>query len=70
MDVMNDFLRFVDNNSTPNGCQIDCPKLYFLPKFKRIEPPKPTEKVFKQKALSCLVNEFSSALALPDCTVV
>ena len=53
-DVMNDFLRFVDNNSTPNGRQAD----YFLPKFKRIQPPKPTEKDFDHEALSCLVNEF------------
>ena len=58
-DVMNDF----DNNSTPNGRQADskCPTFYFLPKFKRIEPPKPTEKDFDQKALSCLVNEFNRA---------
>lgn len=55
-DVMNDFLKFVDNNSTPNGRQADsrCPIFYFLPKFQRIEPPKPDEKDFDKKAFMLL----------------
>ena len=49
-DVMNDFLRFVDNNT---GHQADskCPTFYFLLKFRRIQPPKPTEKDFDHKAV-------------------
>ena len=52
----------VDNNSTPNG-QADshCPTFYFLPKFRRIEPPKPSEKDFNEKVSCCLVNEFNRA---------
>ena len=62
-DVMNDFLKFVDNNSTPNGRQADsrCPTFYFLPKFQRIEPPKPCEKDFEEKMSGCLVSEFNRA---------
>ena len=62
-DVMNDFLKFVDNNSTPNGRQADsrCPTFYFLPKFRRIEPPKPDEKDFDEKLSCCLVREFNRA---------
>ena len=62
-DVLNDFLEFVDNNSTPNGCWADsrCPTFYFLPKFRRIEPPKPDEKDFDEKVSCCLVNEFNRA---------
>ena len=62
-DVMNDFLKFVDNNSTPNGRRADsrCPTFYFLPKFRRIEPPKPDEKDFDEKVSCCLVNEFNRA---------
>ena len=62
-DVMNDFLKFVDNNSTPNGRRADsrCPTFYFLPKFLRIEPPKPDEKDFDEKVSCCLVNEFNRA---------
>lgn len=61
--VMNDFLNFVDNNSTPNGRQADsrCPTFYFLPKFRRIEPPKPSEKDFNEKVSCCLVIEFNRA---------
>ena len=52
-DVMNDFLKFVDNNFTPNGHQADsrCPTYYFLPKFRRIEPPKPDEKDFDESVM-------------------
>ena len=62
-EVMNDFLRFVDNNCTPNGRQADsrCPTFYFLPKFRRIEPPKPTEKNFDEKNSCSLASEFNRA---------
>ena len=61
--VMNDFLKFVDNNSTPNGRQADsrCPTFYFLPKFRRIEPPKASEKDHDEKLSCCLVSEFNRA---------
>lgn len=51
-NVMNDFLTFVDNNSTLNGRQADsqCPTFYFLPKFQRIETPK-SNKDFTEKSL-------------------
>ena len=64
-DVMNDFLKFVDNNSTPNGRQADsrCPTFYFLPKFRRIEPPKSDEKDLDEKVSCCLVSEFNRAQA-------
>ena len=60
---MNDFLLFVDNNSTPNGRQYDshCPTFYFLPKFRRVDPPKPNEKDYDEKVASCLVSEFNRA---------
>lgn len=62
-EVMESFLTFVDNNSTPNGHRADshCPTSYFLPKFHRIEPPKSTEKNFDEKASSSLVSEFNRA---------
>ena len=61
--VMNDFLTFVDNNSTPNGHQADsrCPTFYFLPKFRRIDPSKTNEKDFSEKSSCCLVGEFNRA---------
>ena len=61
--VMNDFLTFVDRNSTPNGRQADskCSTFYFLPKFRRIEPPKPNEKDFDEKSSCSLVSEFNRA---------
>lgn len=62
-NVMNDFLTFVDHNSTPNGRQADsqCPTFYFLPKFRRIKPPKSNEKDFMEKSSCCLVSEFNHA---------
>ena len=62
-DVMNDFLLFIDNNSTPNGRQSDshCPTFYFLPTFRRIDPPKPSEKDYDGKVAGCLVSEFNHA---------
>ena len=60
---MNDFLLLVDNNSTPNGRQYDshCPTFYFLPKFRRVDPPKLNEKDYDEKVASCLVSEFNHA---------
>ena len=62
-DVMNDFLLFVDNNGTPNGRQSDshCPTFFFLPKFRRVDPPKPSEKNYDEKMTYCLVSEFNRA---------
>ncbi len=50
-DVMKRFPKFVDNNSTPNGRQADShsPTFYFLTKFRRIEPPKLSEKNYSEK---------------------
>ena len=55
--VMNDFLLFVDNNSTPNGRQHNshCSTSYFLAKFRRVDPPKPNEKDYD------VINEFNRA---------
>lgn len=61
VSILNDFLKFVDNNSTPNGRRADsrCSTFYFIPKFQRIKPPKPDEKDFDEKVSCCLVNEFN-----------
>ena len=52
-----------NNNYTPNGRQADsrCPTFYFLPKFRRVEPPKSSEKDFDKKISCCLVSEFNRA---------
>ena len=43
LDVMADFLEFVDLNSQPNGRHADSysAQFFFIPKFSRIAPPRP-----------------------------
>lgn len=61
--VLEDFLKFVDNNSTPNGRAegSHCPTYYFLPKFRRIDPPKKGEKNAEEKAGVSVACEFNRA---------
>ena len=62
-EMMNDFLQFVDTNCNLNGRRADscCPTFYFLSKFRRIEPPKPSVKNFDEKVSCYLVSEFNCA---------
>ena len=55
------FLRFVDNNSQPNGRRLDSrnPTHYFSPKFKTISEPKHTVACYKEKVKSSLACEFN-----------
>ena len=53
------FLRFVDNNSQPNGRRLDSRNLthYFFPKFKTISEPKRTVACYEEgkgKEFSCV----------------
>ncbi len=62
-DVLEAFLKFVDNNCTPNGRAegSHCATYYFLPKFRRIEPPKKGEKNTDEKAEVSVTCEFNRA---------
>ena len=55
------FLRFVDNNSQPNGRRLDSrnPTHYFFPKFKTISEPKRTVACYEEKVNNSLVCEFN-----------
>ena len=59
--VRSAFLTFVDANSHPNGRQTGSysPHFFFIPKFTRIDPPKPREKDFDTKASAFLVWTFN-----------
>ncbi len=70
LTYMKSFLKFVDNNSTPNGRQADsCSStFYFLTKFRRIEPPKLSEKNYSDKVFklpSQLVNHAQESQGEP-----
>ncbi len=62
-DILEDFLKFVDNNCTPNGRAegSHCPTYYFLPKFRRIDPPKKGEKNSDEKSQVSVTCEFNRA---------
>ncbi len=51
------FLKFVDNNSQPNGRCVG--SYFFLPQFTRIDPPRRGEKGFEEKEKSSLVEQFN-----------
>ena len=55
-DIMNDFLRFVENNSNKWSSS-----RYYILLFAEIQKNRTTKTDFDQKALSCLVNEFNRA---------
>ena len=59
--VRSAFLTFVDANSHPNGRQAGSysPQFFFIPKFTRIDPPKPGERDFDVKARSSVVWTFN-----------
>ena len=61
--ILQDFLSFVDNNSTPNGRAVGshCATSYLLPKFRRINPPAPNEKDADEKSEASLTCEFNRA---------
>lgn len=60
--VMADFFEFVKANSQPNCCQAGSYSAqYFLPKFTRVDPPKPNEKSYELKARSSVIAEFNRA---------
>ena len=62
-DVMSDFLKFVDDNSQPNGRQSGSysAQFFFHPKFSRIAPPREGEKNFNEKIHTSVVSEFNRA---------
>ncbi len=55
------FLKFVDNNSQPNGRCVGSysAQYFFLPQFTRIDPPRRGEKGFEEKEKSSLVEQFN-----------
>lgn len=61
--VMADFLQFVDFNSQPNGRHTGShnAQFFFLPRFTRLNPPKPGEKNYELKSRSSIVAEFNRA---------
>ena len=61
--VLDDFLKFVDENSQPNGRQSGSfgAHFYFSPKFSRIGEPKRSEKNFDDKTTHSLICEFNRA---------
>ena len=60
---MSDFLKFVDDNSQPNGRQSGSysAQFFFHPKFSRIAPPREGEKNFSEKVHTSVVSEFNRA---------
>lgn len=63
LDVMADFLEFVDLNSQPNGRHAGSynAQFFFIPKFSRIAPPRPGEKNYDHKVKASVVSEFNRA---------
>ena len=63
LDVMADFLEFVDLNLQQNGRHTGSysAQFFFIPKFSHIAPPRPGEKNFDQKAKVSVVSEFNRA---------
>ena len=61
--VKDDFLQFIDSNSTPNGRSASSfgPTHYFSPKFTTIQTPKKGAKNFEQRVLTSIVGEFNRA---------
>lgn len=59
--VREEFLRFVDNNSQPNGRSADSsgPTFYFSPKFTTIQTPKPSVAHYKERVARSVVGEFN-----------
>ena len=57
------FLEFVDNNSQPNGRDLNSygPTRYFLPKFTTIQAPKAGVRNYEQRLLTSLTGEFNRA---------
>ena len=61
LDVMADFLEFVDLNSRPNGSHAGSYNAqFFIPKFSRIAPPRPGEN-YHHKVKASVVSEFNRA---------
>lgn len=65
LDVMADFLEFVDLNSQPNGRHAGSynAQFFFIPKFTCIAPPRPGEKNYDHKVKASVVSEFNRAHA-------
>ena len=61
--VLHDFLKFVDENSQPNGRQSGSfgAHFYFNPKFSRIGEPKKSERNVDEKRKHSLLCEFNRA---------
>ena len=61
LEVMAQFLQFLDANSQPNGHQAGSysAQFFFHPKFTRIAPPREGEKNYEEKAHPSLVYEFN-----------
>ena len=63
LDAKEAFLKFIDNNSQPNGRDKGrySAQFYFLPQFTRIDPPKKGEKGYQEKMKSSVVAQFNLA---------
>ena len=61
--VMQDFLKFVDTNSQPNGRSEDStgPTFYFLPKFSTIQTPKMGTANYAERVARSVVGKFNRA---------
>ena len=61
-EAKEDFSKFVDNNSQPNGRHLNsyCPTHYFLPNFTTIQAPKRNVRNYERLAAS-LTGEFNRA---------
>ena len=64
--VMEDFLRFVDMNTQPNGQAADSsgPTHYFLPMFTTVQAPKSGVTNYEEQLRRSVVGEFK---VLPNC---
>ena len=62
-EAKDDFLKFVDNNSQPNGRDLNSysPTHYFLPHFTTIEAPKQSVRNYHQRLSTSLTGEFNRA---------
>ena len=60
-ETKSEFLRFVDENSQPNGRRLDSrnPTHYLLPRFTTISLPKKDDPKYQEKLYTSLVSEFN-----------
>lgn len=63
MSVLQDFLKFVDTNSQPNGRSANSsgPTYYFLPKFATLQTPEVGSSHYEERLCRSVVGEFNRA---------